>query len=90
MSIELNFDSGYDLKDAIALDFYLDNAAKFVLDPDPEKTSGEDAIAGLILLATAAYHIADVFTDTRTAILNKQVKPTSTPDAPCSVTNPST
>jgi hypothetical protein len=63
MSIELNFDSGYDLK---------------------------DAIAGLILLATSAYHIADVFTDTRTAILNKQVKPTFIPDAPCSVTNPST
>ena len=70
MAIDLHGDQEISLQDAIALDFFLDHI-KIMFEGKP--SDDLDIAKNVTLLATSAYHIAEIFCNVRDQIKQQKV-----------------
>ena len=57
----------FDLEDAIAYEFFMNNIEKFFFPDEEETRLGEEICKEVALLAQCSYHLAQIFVDSRKA-----------------------
>ena len=55
----------FDLEDAIAYEFFMNNIEKFFFPEEEETRLGEEIVEEVKLLAQCSYHLAQIFVDLR-------------------------
>lgn len=60
-------DENFDLEDAIAYEFFMNNIEKFFFPDEEETRLGEEICKEVALLAQCSYHLAQIFVSSRKA-----------------------